>query len=310
MKVPFPLSLRRNLCAGEIFALLAKRRCAINLLYSSAALKGDTVSLLFVPPRSGEMEIIMFTETSLTVEILSVSELSWTADKRFSTPRPYHALSYRLTGGADFIHKNTVTHVQKGDIAFVPADYNYELDSKSEHLYVIHFTADKLLDKKMRVFTPSNANYIKSLFMDMHRVWHGKQIGYQYAAASVFYRIMEQITKQYARQRLLSSSDKMLAVIEYIHENFTDSTLSIAYLAEMADMSDTYFRKLFVRHFSLTPLKYINNLRISYAEELLRTGYYSVEYVAEKAGFNDPKYFSTVVKKSMGLPPSALYEQI
>ena len=39
-------------------------------------------------------------------------------------------------------------------------------------------------------------------------------------------------------------------------------------------------------------------------------GYITVKEVAEKSGFCDVKYFSRLVKKEYGVPPSKLYHHI
>ena len=69
-------------------------------------------------------------------------------------------------------------------------------------------------------------------------------------------------------------------------------------------MSDTYFRRLFFREFGTTPLRYLTDLRISYAKELLSSGYYTVRQVAANVGFEDAKYFCTVFRKKCGCTPS------
>ena len=39
--------------------------------------------------------------------------------------------------------------------------------------------------------------------------------------------------------------------------------------------------------------------------ELLKTGYYSIEEIANLSGFYDPKYFSSLYKQKFGVLPSA-----
>jgi AraC-like DNA-binding protein len=51
-------------------------------------------------------------------------------------------------------------------------------------------------------------------------------------------------------------------------------------------------------------------MRLSYAEKLLSRGRYSVLEVAEMSGFSDVKYFSRVMKREYGVPPSELYKHI
>ena len=52
------------------------------------------------------------------------------------------------------------------------------------------------------------------------------------------------------------------------------------------------------------PLKYINKLKLYYAKELLRSGYYTVSQVSEKCGFENIQYFSLFIKKETGKTPS------
>jgi len=77
----------------------------------------------------------------------------------------------------------------------------------------------------------------------------------------------------------------------------------------MCSMSDTYFRKLFVENFAVTPLKYINNLRLNYAIELLSSGYYSISEISDKCGFDSIYYFRAFIKKETGNAPSFYLER-
>ena len=72
----------------------------------------------------------------------------------------------------------------------------------------------------------------------------------------------------------------------------------------MCGMSDTYFRRLFVAEFGITPLRYINQLRMTQIRELLQANYNSIEDIAEQCGFNNVNYFSLFVKKETGMSPS------
>lgn len=247
---------------------------------------------------------MFFDETNLDINIISILELRWEESHAYAAARPYHALSYRINGSADFTHGEKTMHVNAGEIAYVPAGFDYRIDADSEHLFVIHFDISSPIQiSEMETMTPADIKYFTRKFQSIHSVWSKKQFAYQYECKSDFYRILMKLCNEQSKQKADYTNDKMNDISEYIHEHFTEPTLSVALLAEMAGMSDTYFRKLFVTSFSVTPLKYINNLRISYGIELLRSGYYSVDAAAEKSGFANQKYFSTVLKKLTGHSP-------
>ena len=92
--------------------------------------------------------------------------------------------------------------------------------------------------------------------------------------------------------------------MSYLHAHFTDPELSVLTLCDVAQLSDTWFRKLFFKCYGIKPVTYINTLRINYAKELLESDYYKVEEIARMTGFEDAKYFSTVFKRYTGCPPS------
>ncbi|MBQ8232699.1 MAG: helix-turn-helix domain-containing protein [Lachnospiraceae bacterium] len=52
--------------------------------------------------------------------------------------------------------------------------------------------------------------------------------------------------------------------------------------------------------------KYINNLKISRAKELLSSGMYTVTQAAEMSGYTDVSHFSREFKKATGAAPSMM----
>ena len=87
-------------------------------------------------------------------------------------------------------------------------------------------------------------------------------------------------------------------------QNYKNSNLSIAEIADRSFMSEVYFRKLFKEEYGVSPQKYIIDLRIQNAVGLIATGYYSLKEIAYMSGYNNYKYFSSEFKKVKGVSPS------
>lgn len=253
----------------------------------------------------------MFLNTNnISIEILSAHELEWDKRNARSDLRPFHALSFRVTGNAEFEHKNGTTVAKSGDIVFVPNFYEYSFHTGREKLFVIHFTSKENLPAEIKSFTPENPAYYERRFREFYNVWTKKQIGYEYECKSIFYRILMHIERDAVHQNHLYRQDKLSEATEYIHEHFTDKDISVHYLASLCGMSDTYFRKLFLNRFGLTPHSFISNLKLQYAVELLRSDYYTVSEVAEKCGFENIYYFSSFIKKRTGKSPVHLMHEL
>jgi len=244
----------------------------------------------------------MFSET-VNINILSAYELSWNERCNNSDVRPYHAISFRVSGSAQFIHEKGITKAETGDIIYVPPYYPYTLKCKNEHLFVIHFETNENLNNIIS-FTPQNPSYYQRKFEEIFIAWSEKQPGYTYECKSVFYKILMHIARENSHTSPHKSEDRLNEAIDFIHENFSTSEFSIEQLAKLCNMSGTYFRKLFAKKYKLSPLEYINKLKVQYATELLKLNYYTISEISDKCGFKNIYYFSSFIKRETGLSPS------
>lgn len=239
--------------------------------------------------------------------ILSVLDLKWDPRKGTAHSREFHALSLRLEGNATFEYADSAVQVGAGEIIFVPKGMDYTLTAHApERLIVVHFDTIPDIPHEFAVFHPSNTVNYEVLFRKIHQIWQYKQPGYRFGATSLFFQLLEQLSRENAKKEPQSSNDKLSYIIEHIHGHYTDPSLSVAALAGMYGSSSTYFRRIFIDAYGIPPLQYINRLKINRATELLSSGYYTVAEAAYATGFSDPKYFSRFVIKETGIAPSKM----
>lgn len=249
---------------------------------------------------------MFFNTNDINIKIISSLELNWEKRNDSSDVRPYHALSFRISGDATFKHQKGNINVKTGDIAFVPALYPYKLISENEHLYVIHFTSDSKLPDTIKKLSPQNAEYFQKKFEDFHAIWQKKETSYKHDCKSIFYKIIANIERNYLGKKNSQYEDKIVTAIDYIHEKYTSENISVEHLAKLCNISCAYLRKLFHQRFNQSPQAYINKLKIQYATELLKSGYYSVSEVSEMCNFQNIHYFSSFIKKETGFTPSQI----
>ncbi len=89
--------------------------------------------------------------------------------------------------------------------------------------------------------------------------------------------------------------EKLRPVLEYINENCGEN-LSTAQLSGMFNFSEQYFCRLFKNTVGTSPINYINFVRVSKAEKLLKTET-SLLKIANDMGFSSLSYFNRVFKK-------------
>lgn len=245
----------------------------------------------------------MITDKKISYNIISVLKLHWDRGSAEATDRAYHALSIRLDGEAEFECGDERYTVSRGDIIYVPKGRNYRITSKkSESVIVVHFDIADNEDRDFEVITPASPEIMTDLFIKMHSAWEHKRIGYEYRVESLFARVMEGLVAE-AFNRKHGIRIDLSTLLDFIHTNFNDPSISVASLAKRISVSPTYLRRLFNEKFGVSPIKYLTRLRIDHARALLESGYYTVEAVSRMCGFNDPKYFSTAYKRHVGISP-------
>jgi two-component system response regulator YesN len=90
---------------------------------------------------------------------------------------------------------------------------------------------------------------------------------------------------------------------EFVHSHFSHADLSLTEVAQQVNLSSSYLSALFSQETGQTFKEYLTEVRIEQAKTLLRTTPLKSVEIAERIGYNDPHYFSTVFKKSTGLSP-------
>lgn len=109
------------------------------------------------------------------------------------------------------------------------------------------------------------------------------------------------------RQHFSEPSREASTLVErslgYIHEHYARD-FDIDELASQVAVSPSYLFRLFKKKMSVTPMHYRNIVRIDKAKLLLADPALSVDAVAERVGFEDPKYFARVFRDHTGASPS------
>lgn len=96
-------------------------------------------------------------------------------------------------------------------------------------------------------------------------------------------------------------STRMDRILEYIHENATDPTLSLSQVASAFYMNASYLGQRFHQQNGVKFTDYLNLYRIVKACDLLLTTQYLTYEISEMVGFGNINYFHRVFKKITGV---------
>lgn len=90
--------------------------------------------------------------------------------------------------------------------------------------------------------------------------------------------------------------------LSYIGMNYREP-IRIEELAEQCSMSETHFRRLFHEYMKMTPVDYVNMVRVQMACELMKKANDSMNDVAIKCGFVTTSTFNRNFKTMIGVTP-------
>lgn len=126
---------------------------------------------------------------------------------------------------------------------------------------------------------------------------------YQYLVVMYYAELLILIYRYMDESYLpICTNESLKKVISYIRLNY-QSEITISEMAKQTEIGERYLRKLFAQHLNLSPLDYLNQIRINKAIELLRNTEMSIKEICFACGFRSPQYFSRVFKQQMGIPP-------
>ncbi len=233
--------------------------------------------------------------------------------------RKFDGIVYCLSGCALFDYGNKKITLSAGQLVFIPACSAYTIKVTSTEPFT-HYTvnfmtsgvtanehtafAEMLNLNTFHLTSPKNAELYNLRFDKLLSTWQAKRNGYQMMAKSIIYDILYlYFTDATVSYRRNNEYDKIRPAKHYLDKHFNDCK-SIAELADMCGLSETHFRRLFVKILGVSPTEYRLSRQMIFAKDYLLSGSYSVSEVAALVGFDDANYFSRIFKQREGETPT------
>lgn len=213
-------------------------------------------------------------------------------------------LCYAVYDGNEYVLKS-------GDFIIYPPNIyqKYAFNDKGKYLW-IHFagrSVNEILEEADLSFGVHRALSVptaaKVNFESLISYYHGVQnTRLSYSFLKLLYNLSE------LESNSLQIPESISKTISYINSNF-ERKITLDELADISGYSKSRFMNVFSKAMGMTPIKYLNKLRISCAAELLASDGQSISEIAFACGFDDSLYFSRAFKKAYGISPSEFREK-
>ena len=224
---------------------------------------------------------------------------------------------------------NKIVTLKKGDFLIIPpgefhspvpnqnpADFN----SIEMKFYITNGINSLLLNEKHSEIInvrSININQFLNSIRSILKEWRAKNSGFQkaiYCQIDYLFLLLQRektelpsnIDNESENNVSLSENRKIkiyTKVKDYIDQNYMKD-ISFGDLANSMYISLSYMSELFKSKNGLSPVEYLNTIRLDKSKELIKTSELNFSQISEKVGYHSVYYFSRIFKKINSVTPS------
>jgi AraC family transcriptional regulator len=209
-----------------------------------------------------------------------------------------------------------------GEISITPAGKRYSVRWEKELEYVSVFmtqnfiertTVDFEANRKARIVLACGPQdpLVRSIAHALAGELDSDQPAGRLYTESLVNTLAVHLLRHYSTESLVPdlqfgglASHKLRRVTEFIEENL-DNDLSLAEIAQSADLSPYHFARSFKQTTGQTPIQFLMQRRIEYAKRLLIESELPIVEIGLSAGFKNQSHFTTIFRKLTAMTPKA-----
>ena len=219
--------------------------------------------------------------------------------------RPHHSITLRVDGKITVKSHGKKLISDKGSITFIPKEAAYTSEVLEDvHIIVIHFDTDgEGLPTESTVIAPEEHSLSPLFYSLTKTATHIKKM-------AILYEIISELARLSHNEKRSAIPKKIKKAREIIEESAGDPYFSVEGLAEELSVSASFLRREYRTAYGTSPIRYLKELRLTRAKELLLTDEHTVREIAALCGYTGISYFIQDFHKFVGTSPSKYRRQM
>lgn len=222
---------------------------------------------------------------------------------RLDKGRSDHGLLLLLKGRAEYTDsEGKVLSAKAGDVIYLPKGKRYtaEFCEDTENVLINFLMSDAMgrgitLGDDIFLASENASKETKRLFKAVADSYRGA--GELFSQKAEMYRLMGLL---FARAE--ETAEVIERCVAYIDSHFSEIR-GIEQLSDMCGCGETAFRKKFKEKMGMSPVHYINAVKVERASRMLVESEMTADGICEALGFYDIAYFHKVFKRYTGKTP-------
>lgn len=240
----------------------------------------------------------------------------------------YLEIGYCFEGNGIFKSNNREYKLKQKDITVTASDILHTVHSGNENeavkLAYLYVDFDDLIKmfpageaKTQLVFAKEalqdilyleGKNHPDMLWLldEIIHLYKEKKQSYKMQVVALLYTLLLKIYDAFTEEFRIKEKSKDLPImpaIEYIYDHYMEP-VKVSQLAKACHFSESYFRKVFLEMKGMTPIDYLNSIRIREACRMLLNSTDTVRMVGERCGYPSVTTFERNFRQRTGMLPS------
>ncbi len=220
--------------------------------------------------------------------------------------RPRWALAIKYEGETVYNGGGVSVLSNANHLALLPEGSSYTWRCLAAgHCAIVEFDAEAPAGARMMSLPVRNCQKVLRLAETLARKMAFPEPCGQLICKKLLYEMLCEAARGGARSYVSGSSRQRLQpALEYIADHY-DRPMSNDALAQLTGYSTVHFRKLFTELYGVSPMAYVQEMRIEKAKAALGSDYGTIGAIAQALGYASIYDFSRAFKRRTGLSPSA-----
>ena len=261
--------------------------------------------------------------------IMVLNNISWS---KIGSDDPLHfhyylEIGYCYEGNGEIISEECCVPFKKGSVSVIAPNYLHATRNKDgtytkwgylfidlEDLMKLFPGTSEYMQKRLfrqlfhgiQILNTQQYSEIKKYLIEIFKLSAQKQGSYKSQIIGLVYTMLHMlydILSADIKEGNITSELTILPAIEYIYDHYMEKVL-VKELASLCHFSESHFRKIFLEMKGLTPLEYLNCIRIREACRMLQNTKESIRLIGEKCGYQSVTSFERNFKNRIGMLPS------
>ncbi len=180
----------------------------------------------------------------------------------------------------------------------------YYFDQFQQHYPKVSLKRERFITKSDNIYCTGSVNSVRDIMLHLIEKHYGESV-----ASQVSSHFTHELKLSYTSSFLnipgqnFHDDESIIDIQEWMHQHF-NRNIDMQVVSEKFELGQRSLNRRFKKATGLTPSKYLQEIRLEKAKELLKTSNLSIAEVAYSVGYPDSAYFSALFRREVSFSPS------